>query len=198
MAGRIIILSAPSGTGKSTIIKYLMQHRPDLNLKFSISATSRKPREGEQHGREYYFLSDEEFRKKIEEGGFVEWEEVYKGTCYGTLISEVERIVGAGDTLIMDIDVKGSLNIKKKFGDRALSIFILPPSIQELEKRLRNRATDTDEDIARRLAKAGYEMNFAPEFDEVVVNNSLEDAAAEVALKIEKFRENAVKDTSCK
>lgn len=198
MAGRIIILSAPSGTGKSTIIKYLMQHRPDLNLKFSISATSRKPREGERHGREYYFLSDEEFRKKIEEGGFVEWEEVYKGTCYGTLISEVERIVGAGDTLIMDIDVKGSLNIKKKFGDRALSIFILPPSIQELEKRLRNRATDTDEDIARRLAKAGYEMNFAPEFDEVVVNNSLEDAAAEVALKIEKFRENAVKDSSCK
>lgn len=184
MKGKIIILSAPSGAGKSSIIKYLRKTREDLDLKFSISATSRKPREGEEHGREYYFLSADEFRDKVEKGEFVEWEEVYEGTYYGTLLSEVERVVDAGHTLIMDIDVKGSLNLKKRFGDDALAIFILPPSIQALEERLKNRGTDTEEDVARRLAKAGYEMTFAPQFDCVVVNDDFFKAADEVAEKI--------------
>ena len=188
MRGKIIILSAPSGTGKSTIIKHLMATRPDLDLKFSISATSRKPRKGEQHEREYYFLSIDEFRRKIENGEFVEWEEVYEGNYYGTLYSEVLKKVEEGHTVIMDIDVKGSLNVKKRFGNRALALFIMPPSIQELENRLKNRATDTSDDVARRLAKAGFEMTFAPEFDSVVVNDDFEKACEEVAEKIENFR----------
>lgn len=187
MAGKLVILSAPSGTGKSSIIRHLMKTRPDLDLHFSVSATSRSPREGECDAREYYFLSEEEFRKRIEAGDFVEWEEVYEGTLYGTLQSEVERIVGNGHTLIMDIDVKGSLNLKKRFADKALAIFVLPPSVQELEKRLKNRGTDTPEDVARRLAKANYEMTFAPRFDGVVINGNLEEAAAEIAEKIEGF-----------
>lgn len=181
MKGKIIILSAPSGTGKSTIIKYLMENRPDLNLSFSISATSRKPREGESDGKEYYFLTEEEFRSKIDAGEFVEWEEVYQGNLYGTLESEIERLTGEGRNVIMDIDVKGSLNVKKRFGDRARAIFILPPSVEELKKRLTARATDTMEDIERRLAKAEYEMSFAPRFDNVVVNDQLAKAASEVA-----------------
>lgn len=187
MNGKIIILSAPSGTGKSSIIKYLMAEYSDLDLRFSISATSRQPRTGEEHGREYYFLTVEEFRAKIDKEEFVEWEEVYEGTYYGTLVSEVERVVNAGHTLIMDIDVMGSLNMKKRFGDKALSIFILPPSIQELEDRLRNRGTDIEDEIARRLAKAGYEMTFAPQFDDVVINDNFEKAADEVAQKIRDF-----------
>ena len=188
MKGKIIILSAPSGAGKSSIIKYLRKTREDLDLKFSISATSRKPREGEEHGREYYFLTEDEFRRKAEAGEFVEWEEVYEGTYYGTLLSEVERVVDAGHTLIMDIDVKGSINLKKRFGDDALSIFILPPSIQALEERLNNRGTDTPDEVARRLAKAGYEMTYAPQFDCVVVNDDFFKAAEEVASKIETFK----------
>lgn len=164
-----------------------MEHRPDLNLHFSISATSRAPREGEKHEREYYFLTREEFDRKIAGGEFVEWEEVYEGTYYGTLLSEVERIVNRGDTLIMDIDVKGSINMKKRFVGDALSIFILPPSIQELEERLKKRGTDTEADVARRLAKAGYEMTFAPQFDSVVVNDNFVKAADEVAALIETF-----------
>lgn len=190
MKGKIIILSAPSGTGKSTIIRRLMESRPDLDLHFSISATSRKPREGEMHEREYYFLSDEEFKKRIEGGEFVEWEEVYQGTLYGTLLSEVERIVNAGHNLIMDIDVKGSLSLKRRFGDDAISIFILPPSVQELENRLKNRGTDSADDVARRLAKAGYEMTFAPQFDTVVINDNLEKATREVAEKIDEYIES--------
>lgn len=188
MAGKVIILSAPSGAGKSTIIKHLMKTRPDLDLKFSISATSRKPRLGEEHGREYYFLTEEEFRNKIDGGEFVEWEEVYEGTYYGTLYSEVEKKVEEGHTVIMDIDVMGSLNVKKCFGDKALAIFIMPPSIQELEMRLNNRGTDTPDDVARRLAKAGYEMTFAPQFDYIVINDDFFDAAKEVADKIEEFK----------
>lgn len=188
MEGKIIILSAPSGAGKSTIIKHLMKTRPDLDLKFSISATSRKPREGEQHEREYYFLTEEEFRRKIDANEFVEWEEVYEGTFYGTLMSEVMKKVEEGHNVIMDIDVKGSLNVKKKFGDKALAIFIMPPSIQELEMRLHNRGTDTEDEVARRLAKAGYELTFAPEFDCVVVNDDFFKAADEVAEKIENFK----------
>ena len=181
-------MSAPSGTGKSSIIKHLMQTRPDLDLHFSISATSRAPRTGEMHEREYYFLTKEEFERKIAADEFIEWEEVYEGTYYGTLESEVKKKVDEGHTVIMDIDVKGSLNVKKRFGDKALAIFIMPPSIQELEVRLQNRGTDTPDDVARRLAKAGYELTFAPKFDCIVVNDDFFRAADEVADKIKEFR----------
>ncbi len=184
--GKIIILSAPSGTGKSTIISRLME-RPDLRLQFSVSATSRAPRGEEVNGREYYFLTPEEFRKKADAGEFVEWEEVYAGTCYGTLRSEIDRITDAGNNVIMDIDVKGGLNVKKIFGPRALSIFILPPSHEELERRLRGRGTDSEETILRRLAKADFELGFAPQFDTRVVNDDLDEATRETAKVISGF-----------
>lgn len=187
MAGKIIILSAPSGTGKSSIIKHLMTTRPDLDLQFSVSATSRQPREGEKDKREYYFLTEQEFRRKIGEGAFVEWEEVYPGKFYGTLYSEVMEKVEQGHTVIMDIDVKGSLNVKRIFGDRALAVFVMPPSIQELEMRLQNRGTDSPDDVARRLAKAGYELTFAPKFDCIVINDDFFKASDEVAEKIREF-----------
>ena len=177
--GKIIILSAPSGTGKSTIISRLMEN-PDLRLGFSVSATSRAPRGAEVHGREYYFLSPEEFRTKVNNDEFVEWEEVYAGTCYGTLVSEVERVIDSGRNLIMDIDVKGALNVKKRYGGQALSIFILPPSVEELERRLRSRSTDTEESIRKRLDKAELEMSFAPQFDVRIVNDDLDRASKEV------------------
>lgn len=178
--GKIIILSAPSGTGKSTIISRLMEH-PELKLQFSISATSRQPRGGECHGREYYFLTPEEFASRVKKGDFVEWEEVYAGTCYGTLRAEVERVVGNGGNLIMDIDVKGALNVKRQFGDDAVAIFVMPPSVEELERRLRGRATDSEESVRKRLDKAEYEMTFAPKFDIEVINDSLDRAVEEVA-----------------
>lgn len=178
--GKIIILSAPSGTGKSTIISRLMEH-PELKLQFSISATSRQPRGGECHGREYYFLTPEEFASRVKKGDFVEWEEVYPGTCYGTLRTEVERVVGNGGNLIMDIDVKGALNVKRQFGDDAVAIFVMPPSVEELERRLRGRATDSEESVRKRLDKAEYEMTFAPKFDIEVINDSLDRAVEEVA-----------------
>lgn len=178
--GKIIILSAPSGTGKSTIISRLMEH-PELKLQFSISATSRQPRGGECHGREYYFLTPEEFASRVKKGDFVEWEEVYHGTCYGTLRTEVERVVGNGGNLIMDIDVKGALNVKRQFGDDAVAIFVMPPSVEELERRLRGRATDSEESVRKRLDKAEYEMSFAPKFDIEVINDSLDRAVEEVA-----------------
>lgn len=184
--GKIIILSAPSGTGKSTIISRLMDYQ-DLKLGFSISATSRAPRGEEKDGREYYFLTSEEFHKRVENGEFVEWEEVYAGTCYGTLVSEVERVTGSGRNLIMDIDVKGALNVKKRYGKDALSIFILPPSVEELERRLRARSTDSEESIARRLDKAEYEMGFSDKFDRRVVNDSLDSCCSEVKKQIEEF-----------
>ena len=179
MNGKIIILSAPSGCGKSTIIRRLLTH-PELHLGFSISATSRAPRGEEKDGVEYYFLSPAEFKRRAEAGEFVEWEEVYPGTCYGTLLSEVERVTKDGRNLIMDVDVKGGLNIKRHFGERAVSIFILPPSKEELERRLRSRATDSDEQIERRLAKADFELGFAPQFDFSVVNDELSRAVEEV------------------
>lgn len=184
--GKIIILSAPSGTGKSSIIRKIIDH-PELRLSFSISATSRRPRTGERDGVDYYFLSEEEFMKRVRNDEFVEWEEVYPGTCYGTLVSEIERVTSSGRNLIMDIDVKGAVNVKKCFGNDAISIFILPPSKEELERRLRGRATDTEEVIARRLAKADYELGFAQQFDTRVVNDDLDRAAEEVAEKIRAF-----------
>ena len=187
--GKIIILSAPSGTGKSTIIKELMKAE-DLGLGFSISATSRSPRPGETDGREYDCITPDEYARRVDAGEFVEWEEVYAGTRYGTLRSEVERVTGSGLNLIMDIDVKGALNIKRQFGDEAISIFILPPSICELESRLRGRATESDESLVRRIQKAEYELGFADSFDRRVVNDDLDTAVAETAEIIRDFTAN--------
>lgn len=186
MKGKIIILSAPSGTGKSTIISRLIKDE-GLRLGFSVSATSRKPRGQEQDGKDYFFLSEEEFQRRVDNNEFVEWEEVYAGTRYGTLESEVERVTSTGHNLIMDVDVKGALNIKKRFGDEAISIFVMPPSMAVLEQRLRDRGTDSEETIAKRLAKAEYEMSFSEKFDTVVVNDSLDEAVSEVDEKIRRF-----------
>ena len=184
--GKIIILSAPSGSGKSTIIKELMVN-PELKLDFSISATSRKPRGEEKHGVEYFFMTEEEFKRNVAEGNFVEWEEVYPGICYGTLVSEVNRITDKGNNLIMDIDVKGALRIKKRYGKNAISIFIMPPDKETLEHRLRNRGTDSEETIRKRLQKSEYEMGFAEKFDYVVINDNLQVAVNEVEEKIKNF-----------
>lgn len=173
--GKIIIISAPSGTGKSTIISEIIGDS-ELALGFSVSCTSRAPRQGEKEGVSYYFVSPGEFARRAEAGEFIEWEEVYAGTCYGTPASEVERVTGQGKNLLLDIDVKGALNVKARYGDRALAIFVMPPSVDELGRRLRARATDCEEVILTRLAKAGHEMSFAPRFDRVIVNDSLPEA----------------------
>lgn len=178
--GKIIVLSAPSGSGKSSIIQKIISD-PDLKLQFSISATCRAPRGSESNGKEYYFLTREEFMHRVVADEFVEWEEVYPGTCYGTLKSEVKRVTGKGCNLIMDIDVKGGLNVKKCFGDNVVTIFVLPPSKEELERRLRGRATDSEETILKRLEKADWEMEFAPQYDFSVVNDDLDRASSEVA-----------------
>ena len=184
--GKIIVLSAPSGSGKSTIIGELMK-KTDLKLDFSISATSRKPRGKEQHGREYFFMTETEFKDNVAKGNFVEWEEVYAGVCYGTLVSEVDRITGGGNNLIMDVDVKGALNIKKRYGDEVITIFIMPPDKKTLEQRLRNRGTDSEETIAKRLHKSEYEMSFSPQFDFIAINDNLQDAVEKVENKIRNF-----------
>lgn len=177
MKGKIIIFSAPSGSGKSTIINYLMQQ--GLNLAFSISATSRPPRGTEQNGVEYFFLSPEEFREKIANREFLEYEEVYKDRFYGTLKDQVEKQLEKGQNVVLDVDVKGGCNIKNFYGDRALSVFIQPPSIEELRKRLNGRGTDSPEVIEDRIAKAEFELGFADKFDKVVVNDNLETAQQE-------------------
>lgn len=172
--GKLIIFSAPSGSGKSTIINYLLKQ--GLDLAFSISATSRPPRGTERDGVEYFFLTPDEFRERIARGEFLEYEEVYPGRFYGTLKSQVEKQLAEGQNVIFDVDVVGGCNIKQYYGDRALSVFIQPPSVEELRRRLVGRGTDVPEVIADRVAKAEYELGFAPKFDVVVVNDDLETA----------------------
>ena len=183
--GKLVIFSAPSGSGKTTIVRELLQRFPQFE--FSISATSRQPRGKEQHGIDYYFLSTDEFRQRVERDEFVEWEEVYAGTCYGTLKSEVERIWAKGNVIVFDVDVMGGINLKRLFGDNACSIFIMPPSVEELERRLRGRGTDAEEVIAKRIAKAEFELSKATEFDFKVVNDDLQTAVDETAAIITNF-----------
>ena len=183
--GKLIIFSAPSGSGKSTIINYLMTQ--GLNLAFSISATSRSPRGTEQHGVEYYFLSAEEFKQRIANDEFLEYEEVYADRFYGTLKAPIEKQLAEGFNVVFDVDVVGGCNIKKYYGDRALSVFIQPPSIEELRKRLVGRATDAPEVIESRIAKAEFELGFAEKFDTVVINDDLEQAKADALNILQKF-----------
>ena len=173
MRGKLIIISAPSGTGKSTIIGWLMKEHPELNLAFSISCTSRPPRGTEQNGVDYFFLTPEEFRQRIENDEFLEYEEVYEGRFYGTLKAQVERQLEAGQNVVFDVDVKGGVNIKNYYGDEAMSLFIQPPSIAELRKRLEGRGTDAPEVIDQRIARAEFELTFADKFDKIVVNDDL-------------------------
>lgn len=187
--GSLLIFSAPSGSGKSTIIQWLMNEHPELKLAFSISATSRPPRGTEQNGVEYFFLSPDEFRQKIQNGEFLEYEEVYQDRFYGTLKEQVERQLEAGQNVVFDVDVKGGCNIKEFYGNQAMSLFIQPPSIEELRRRLINRGTDDMEQIEKRVAKAEYELSFAPRFDHIVVNDILEDAEAEALRLINEFLE---------
>ncbi len=188
MDGKLIIISAPSGSGKSTIINYILSQ--GVNLQFSISATSRKPRGEERDGVEYYFLSEEDFRTKIENGEFLEYEEVYPGLFYGTLKSEINRIFAKGKNVILDIDVVGGCNVKNYFGDKSLSIFIQPPSIEELRKRLEARGTDTTETINKRVSKAAEEMLYASKFDKIIINDNLEKAQQITLLTVNNFLES--------
>ena len=206
--GKAILFSAPSGCGKTTIIKELMNvDRMDVDtligsrknvstyqhinlstlLSFSISATSRAPRGEEQNGKDYYFLSREEFMSRVAKDEFLEWEEVYSGTCYGTLKSEIERIWQAGKVIVFDVDVNGGRNIKKYFGKDALSIFVMPPSVEVLEQRLRSRGTDSEEAIVKRLARSTEELKQAPQFDVTIVNDDLQRAVEETRQVIERF-----------
>ncbi len=184
--GKIIVVSAPSGSGKSTIINSILD-AGDIDLRFSISATNRSPREGETHGVHYYFMTTEEFRSAIANGEFVEWEQVYPGRYYGTLRSQVVKAADEGHNVILDIDVKGALSVKEQFGDRALTIFIKAPTVEDLRERLVARGTDKPEVIAERLAKAEYEMSFAPRMDAVVVNDDLDKAIADTRRLINDF-----------
>ena len=188
MAGKLIIFSAPSGSGKSTIINWLMQH-PELNMAFSISCTSRAPRGTEQNGVEYFFLTPDEFRRRIAADEFLEYEEVYKDRFYGTLKAQVESQLAKGENVVFDVDVKGGCNIKRFYGDKAMGLFIQPPSIEALRQRLVGRATDTPEVIEDRIARASYELTFAPKFDHVVVNDDLETAKAEAYRLVKSFIE---------
>lgn len=185
MEGKLFIFSAPSGSGKSTIVQHLIKQK--LGLAFSISATSRNPRKGERDGIEYHFISTEQFRERIENQEFLEWEEVYPGQYYGTLRSEVDQIRKRGEHAVFDIDVIGGLNLKKEFGEQACAIFVSPPSLEELEYRLRSRNTDDETSLQKRLAKAEYELTFAKQFDHILVNDKLEDALKEAERLVQDF-----------
>lgn len=185
--GRLLIFSAPSGSGKSTIINWLITEHPELNLAFSISCTSRAPRGTERHGVEYFFLTPDEFRRRIAQNEFLEYEEVYADRFYGTLKSQVDRQLEAGQNVVFDVDVKGGCNIKKFYGDHALSLFIQPPSIDELRNRLNKRATDAPEVIEDRIARATYELTFASKFDRIIINDNLEQAEQDVYLAVKSF-----------
>lgn len=185
MQGKLIIFSAPSGAGKTTIVQHLLKVFPPLE--FSVSACSRPIRKGETHGVDYYFLSVEEFKQKIANNEFVEWEEVYKNNFYGTLKTEIERIWKKGSPIIFDMDVVGGLNLKKQFGDLALAIFVMPPSIEHLEARLRSRETETPESIARRIGKAENELQTAEMFDKIILNDKLENAFEEAEKVVADF-----------
>jgi guanylate kinase len=188
LKGKCIIFSAPSGAGKTTIVRYLLRQIESLN--FSISAASRAPRGREQNGVDYHFFSADEFKSKIENNEFVEWEEVYTNNFYGTLKSEVLKAWQKGKTVVFDVDAIGGINLKQIFGERALSIFIKPPSLFVLEQRLKNRGTETEEQIKMRLDKANEELSHANEFDYVLLNDNLEKACAEAKKKVNKFMEN--------
>jgi guanylate kinase len=185
MKGKLLIFSAPSGSGKTTIVKHLLTK--GYSLEFSVSATSRALRGNEVDGKDYYFLSPEEFKRRVDNHEFLEWEEVYSGVYYGTLLSEVDRIREKGKHVVFDVDVVGGCNIKKHYGREALSVFVQPPSIEELKNRLLSRSTDTAEVIATRVAKAEHELSFAPLFDVILINDRLEDAFHEVEEIVQQF-----------
>jgi guanylate kinase len=187
MTGKAIIFSAPSGSGKTTIVRHLLRHNPDLG--FSISASTRDKRgRKEQHGKDYYFLSPEEFKTKIDNDEFIEWEEVYEGNYYGTLKSEIQRIWEAGKNVIFDVDVKGGLALKKYFGEKALAIFVQVPSLQILEQRLRDRGTESHASLSQRIFKANFEMSFQDKFDVVLVNEDLEQSLAKAQQLYDAFK----------
>jgi guanylate kinase len=186
--GKLIIFSAPSGSGKTTLVHHLLS-KPELKLSFSVSATSREKRPNETHGKDYYFLSADEFRSRIESNDFLEWEEVYTDQFYGTLKSEIDRVHSEGKHVMFDVDVVGGLNIKKQFGDNALAVFVKPPSIEELENRLRNRSTESEESLKKRVGKAAEEMEYANEFDVVLINDDLDTAKLEAENLVADFTE---------
>jgi guanylate kinase len=190
MEGKAIIFSAPSGSGKTTIVKHLLENNPDLG--FSISASTRDKRgRTEAHGKDYYFLTPEEFKKKIDNDDFIEWEEVYEGNFYGTLKSEIDRIWKQGKNVIFDVDVKGGLNLKKYFGDKALAVFVKVPTLKILKERLNDRGTESAESLSRRLFKANFEMSFQDQFDIVLINENLEKSLAEAQRLYEQFKNSA-------
>lgn len=187
MTGKAIIFSAPSGSGKTTIVKHLLQHNPDLG--FSISASTRDKRgRKEEHGKDYYFLSPEEFKAKIDNDEFIEWEEVYEGNYYGTLKAEIQRIWDEGKNVIFDVDVKGGLALKKYFGDKALALFVKVPSLKLLEQRLRDRGTESHASLSQRVFKANFEMSFQDKFDVVLVNEDLEKSLTEAQRLYDEFK----------
>ncbi|MBN2272840.1 MAG: guanylate kinase [Bacteroidales bacterium] len=186
MHGKVVVFSAPSGAGKTTIVKHLLNIK-ELRLEFSVSACTRPRREDEDHGRDYYFMTVDEFKSKIEENLFLEWEEVYKNSYYGTLKSEVDRIWNNGNHILFDVDVEGGVNLKQIFGEQALSVFVMPPSIEELQRRLEMRGTDSPDKILKRINKAGYEMKFASKFDRTIINNNLDIALKEAEKMVNEF-----------